>query len=187
MKVLIKAAFLAAGCGLAAISAPAQQPAAEDDIASHIISVPVPARYRVDGLRNGGRVHSDATVQGGKSLRIEVPGRSEQVWSVAVSVPITAAVHANDELVLAFWARLERGENGATSAELPYNAVQLASAPYTQVFGGPATIGPEWHMFEIHGRATQDYAAGALNVAMHLATGHQTIDIGPVFVLNMGQ
>ena len=92
-----------------------------------------------------------------------------------------------DKLILAFWARLEQGENGATSAELPYNAVQLASAPYTQVFGGPATIGPEWHMFEIHGRATQDYAAGALNVAMHLATGHQTIDIGPVFVLNMGQ
>ena len=54
------------------------------------------------------------------------------------------------------------------------------------MFGGPATIGPEW---QIRGarRANQDYAAGALNVAMHLATGHQTVDIGPVFVLDMGQ
>ena len=42
-------------------------------------------------------------------------------------------------------------------------------------------------MHEIRGRADRDYAAGALNVAMHLATGHQTVDIGPVFVVNMGQ
>ena len=73
MKVLIKTAFFALACGLAAASAPAQQPAAEDDIATHIISVPVPDRYRVDGLQHGARVHNDPTVQGGKALRVPVP------------------------------------------------------------------------------------------------------------------
>ena len=187
MKVLIKTAFFALACGLAAASAPAQQPAAEDDIATHIISVPVPDRYRVDGLQHGARVHNDPTVQGGKALRVPVPGHSEHAWSVAVAVPINHEVHAGDNLVLAFWARLQEGDNGATSATLPYNAVQLAAEPYTEVFGGPATIGPEWQMYEVRGRADRDYAAGALNVAMHLATGHQTIDIGPVFVVDMGQ
>ncbi len=42
-------------------------------------------------------------------------------------------------------------------------------------------------MHELRGRATRDYAAGELNVSIHLATAKQTVDIGPVFVLNMGQ
>ena len=185
MKAFRKAAVLAATLLFAAAAGHAQQ--AEDDLSSKIISVPVPDRYRVDGVHSGARVRTDSTVQFGKALRVPVPGRSEQAWTVAVAVPIVQPVHAGDNLVLAFWARLERGEDGATSAQLPYNSVQLATAPYTALFNGPVTIGPEWHLYEIRGRADRDYPADALNVSLHLATGHQTVDIGPVFVLNMGQ
>ncbi|HEY0012739.1 MAG TPA: hypothetical protein VGB79_07780 [Allosphingosinicella sp.] len=187
----LKAALLC--LALAAPLAPAaavQQPAADaaaDDIARRIISNPNPQSYRLDGVRSGGGVRRDPGVQGGKALRVPVSGRSEQAWSVSVAVPITRAVKAGDNLVLAFWARLERGDNGATSSVLPYNAVQMAGAPYTALFTGPATIGPEWRMHEIRGRANRDYAAGELNVSIHLATARHTVDIGPVFVLNMEQ
>jgi len=170
-------------------TAAAQQPtSAEDDILNRVISVPVPRAYRVDGTANGARsqVRNDGNVQGGKALRVEVPGRSEQAWTTAVSVPINRAIHAGDNLVLAFWARLEQGDNGAVSASLPYNAVQLSAAPYTALFSGGVTVTPTWQMFEVTGTANRDYAADSLNVAIHLATGRQTIDIGPVFVLNMG-
>jgi hypothetical protein len=165
-----------------------QQPAAEDDILSHVISVPNPRAYRVDGTQAGAQsqVRNDSSVQGGKALRVQVPGRSEQAWTTAVSVPINRAVHNGDHLILAFWARLEQGDNGAATASLPYNAIQLSAAPYTALFSGPVTLTPQWQMFEVEGHASRDYADGALNVAIHLATGHQTIDIGPVFVLNMG-
>lgn len=175
-------------CAAPAFAQP-QQPAAAraDDLASRIISNPNPEAYRVDGIRSGGGVRRDPGVQFGKALRVPVPGQGANPWSVAVAVPIVRPVHAGDNLILAFWARLERGPDGATSAILPYNAVQMAAAPYTAVFTGPVTLGPEWQMFEIRGRADRDYAAGDLNVSMHLATARQTIDIGPVFVLNMGQ
>lgn len=146
----------------------------------------MPSEYRVDGARNA-RVRNDDAVQGGKALRVQVPGRSEQPWSVAVAVPINRPVQAGDNLVLAFWARLERGEGETASATLPYNAVQLAREPYTALFSGPATIGPDWQMHEVRGRADRAYTAGDLNVSLHLATARQTVDIGPVFVLNMGQ
>jgi hypothetical protein len=160
-----------------------------DDILSHVISVPNPRAYRVDGTQAGAQsaVRNDSTVQGGKALRVQVPGRSEQAWTTAVSVPINHAIHSGDNLVLAFWARLEQGDNGATTASLPYNAIQLSAAPYTALFSGPVTVTPTWQMFEVDGRAARDYAADTLNVSIHLATGHQTIDIGPVFVLDMGQ
>jgi hypothetical protein len=179
--------FLALGLMFAASAAAAPPPAAADDIASRIISTPAPSAFRLDGAPGRGSVRRDPAVQGGRALRVQVPGRSEQPWSIAVAVPITGAVRAGDTLILAFWARLERGDDGATSAQLPYNAVQMAAAPYTALFTGGATIGPEWRMHEIRGRADRDYAAGELNVSMHLATARQTVDIGPVFVLNMGR
>ena len=178
--------FAIAACWTAGAPAIAQAPTPEE-LAQRIISVPVPSAYRVDGVRTGARVRNDARVQGGKALRVPVSGRSEQAWSVGIAVPITQAVQAGDNLILAFWARLEAGEDGATSATLPYVAVQMAGEPYTPLFNGPATIGPEWRLHELRGRASQDHAANTLNVAMHLATARQTVDIGPVFVLNMGQ
>ena len=95
-------------------------------------------------------------------------------------------VHSGDSLILAFWARLEPTPGGPATASLPYNSVQISTAPYTTVFNGPATVTPTWQMVEIHGRAAQDYASGALTISLQLATGHQTIDIGPVFLLDMG-
>lgn len=163
------------------------QDAAADDLLNRVISVPVPSAYRVDGSPGGAKVRSDGSVQGGKALRVPVAGRGEHSWATSVAVPIDKPVKAGDALVLAFWARLERGEDGAATAQLPYNAVQLAEAPYTALFTGPATIGPEWKLYEARGRADRDYAAGELNASLHLATGKQVVDIGPVFVLNMAQ
>jgi len=189
MKIRVLAVLLLVLTPLTSAPAPAQQQSSDDDILNRVISVPNPRAYRVDGTQNGarGQVRNDASVQGGKALRVDVPGRNAQAWTTAVSVPINRAVHNGDHLVLAFWARLEQGENGATTASLPYNAVQLSGAPYTAVFSGGVTVTPQWQMFEISGQANRDYADGALNVAIHLATGRQTIDIGPVFVLDMGQ
>ncbi|GAA4816690.1 hypothetical protein GCM10023232_10900 [Sphingosinicella ginsenosidimutans] len=163
----------------------APQPGSAEDIAQRIISVPNPRGFAVIGAQ--GQIRDDAGVQGGHALRIPVPGRSDQPWSVSVSVPINRAVHAGDNLILAFWARLETGENGAETTVLPFNAVQLASAPYTAIFNGPLTISHNWQIQEIRGRADRDYDAGAINVAIHLATARQVVDIGPVFVVNMGQ
>ena len=186
-KVAIGLAAVLAGpmLGHGAMAQNAQQ--AEDDLASKIISIPNPNAYRVDGVRTGARVRADSAVQFGRALRVPVPGRNEQTWTVAVAVPINRAVAAGDNLILAFWARLEEGENGATTAELPYNSVQMAGAPYTALFHGGVTISREWRLYQVRGRADRDYAAGALNVSLHLATGRQTIDIGPVIVLDMGQ
>jgi hypothetical protein len=48
------------------------------------------------------------------------------------------------------------------------------------------TIGPDWKMVEIKGKANRDYPGGTLNVSVHLATAKQVVDLGPVFVLDMG-
>jgi hypothetical protein len=186
MKAKVLAGAIAAAVSLLSAPLVAAEPKG-DDIMDRIISVPAPVAYRVDGLRDKPKVRSDPKVQGGKALRVEVPGKAPNTWAVAVAVPVNKPVKAGDKLVLAFWARLEKGENGATSTTLPFNGVQLASAPYTPLFNGPITIGPEWKLQQVEGKANASYPAGALSISLHLATAKQVVDIGPVFLLDMGQ
>ena len=160
-------------------------PAPADDITSKIINLPPPTAHRVDGAK--GSIRKDEAVQGGKALRVAVPGKSDKSWTVSVANPIQKPVKAGDRIVLAFWARLAKAETGVTTASLPYNAVQLSAAPYTALFSGGVDVGPEWTLHEVKGKADKDYAAGTLNASIHLATGKHTIDLGPVFVLNLGR
>ena len=54
-------------------------------------------------------------------------------------------------------------------------------------FTSAVDIGPEWKLHEIRGKADKDYAAGALKATIHLASAAQTVDLGPLMVVNLGQ
>jgi hypothetical protein len=178
MKGPILAAVAAMALG---VGAPAQ---AQDNIEDKIINVPAPAAFTVYGLGSTPKARKDDSVQGGQALRIAVPGKSDQPYSIGVVSPITKPVKKGDQLVLAFWGRKVKGD--APTAKVANLQVSLAKEPYSTVFRGEADVGPEWKMFDVKGTADRDYAAGEIVATLHLATGNHTIDIGPVFLLNMG-
>jgi hypothetical protein len=180
-------AILAVAAAAVALPCVAAAQDSADDILKQIINRPPVTAWHLDGVSGKPKVRDDPAVQYGKAVRVDVPGKGEHPWSIAASNAIDKPVKAGDNLVLVFWARLEKGENGATTATLPYNAIQMANAPYTALFNAPATIGPEWKAVEIRGKADRSYAGGQLNVSIHLATGKQIVDLGPVFVLDTGQ
>jgi hypothetical protein len=182
----MKRSIAAFGAAVAACAL-AQALPAQDDLLNKIINRPPVTAWHIDGISGKPTVRNDPAVQYGKAVRVDVPGKGANPWAIAASNPIDKPVKAGDNLVLAFWARLEKGENGATTATLPYNAIQMAGAPYKAVFTGPVTIGSDWKMVKVEGKADHAYAGGQLNVSIHLATGKQIVDLGPVFVLDMGQ
>jgi hypothetical protein len=165
------------------IASAASQGAAQDasDMANRIINDP--SNPTVTGA--SARLLNDSKVQGGKALRVTVPRKGEHPWSASIGGPINKPVKAGDNLVLAYWVRLEKGEAGPTTT-LPYGGIQLSSAPYTSVVNDSAEIGPDWKLVQVKGKADKDYPAGALNVTIHVATARQTIDFGPVIALDMG-
>jgi hypothetical protein len=153
-----------------------------DGLAKQIVNDP--SAPQVTGAKAA--LRDDPKVQGGKALRIQVARKGANPWDATIGGPITKPVKAGDKLVLVFSARLEQGENGATTATLPYGAVQLASAPYSTVISGPTQIGPEWKMVQVTGKADRDYPANALKVTIQLATAKQTVDFGPIILLDTG-
>ena len=165
---------------LALAAAPISPAAAQDGL----VIINDPAAPQVNGVRP--RLLDDPAVQGGKALRVPVRRKGKNPWDVSVQTALTQPVKAGDQLLFAFWARLEEGEDGAITATLPSNAVQQSTAPWDWLFGGPVELGPEWKLHEIRGKAGKDYAAGTLNATIHLANAQQTVDFGPIFVINLG-
>jgi hypothetical protein len=170
---------------LAAAAAPAAAPAQQSgsDLASQIVNDP--GAPEVTGAKAA--LHDDPVVQGGKALRIQVPGKGKNPWDSALTSPVKKAVKAGDRLLLAFYARLEKGENGAAAATLPFAGVQLAEQPWTPIFQEAVAVGPEWKLVQVKGKADKNYGAGKLKVTLHLASGKQVVDVGPVILLDQGQ
>lgn len=186
-KSLLGASFVAAAIEAGAQPA-APAPSKAQAILDRLVNVPHPAGYVVVGGRVAGqpKLRDDKTVQGGKALRVAVSGANAQPWAVNATNPLVKPVQAGDTLMLAFWARLAKADGGATTAQVPTAAIQITKEPYTSVIGAPVTIGSEWKLHQVKGRVDKSYAPGDLSVSIHLATGRQTIDLGPVFVLDMG-
>lgn len=153
------------------------------DLAKEIVNDP--AAPDVSGAKAS--LVNDPRVEGGKALRVQIARKGENPWDSTVGGVIKKPIAKGDRLILLFSARLEKGENGATSATLPYNAIQLAAAPYSTVISGASQIGPEWKDIQVSGVADANYPAGALKVTIQLATAKQTVDFGPLVVLDRGK
>ena len=156
---------------------------AQTDLASKIVNDP--GAPEIKGAR--ATLVDDEKVQGGKAIRVAVPKKGANNWDSVVESSVSKPVKKGDKLVLAFEARLEKGPDGATSAAIPYSAIQLKAAPHTGVVQGQVTVGPDWQFHRIEGTADKDYPADALKATIQVGNARQTIDFGPVVVLNMGQ
>lgn len=159
--------------------------ASDEALAEKVSNNPNPASFQVYGLTPAPKVIKDAKVQGGKALRMSLTGAGDP-WSIGVNVPLIKPVKAGDTLIIGFYARLEKGANGAATATIT-SQMQLAAAPYTQIFGKPVEVTPEWKFLQVSGKADKDYAAGAIAAAFHVNTGKHVLDMGPVAVFNMGK
>jgi len=183
-RLALAAMALAIPAGLAIAPLSAQTAAAEPEVLNNAN----PESFQVYGLPGGAKPASikDAKVQFGKAIRIDTPG-SGNPWSIGVNSPLQAGVKKGDKIVIAFYARVEKLAEGATSATIANAQIQLAAAPYTKLFGNPVTVGPEWKLYTAAGHADRDYAKGQLAAALHVNTAKQTLDIGAMAVLNYGQ
>lgn len=183
MNPFARAALYVASLGLVfGTPADAEQPAVEDQF----VNTPGLGGVFVSGLKRPPKARRDPGVQGGQALRVVIPGAEPEAWRVSLGSTLVKPVSKGDVLVLAFWARAAEGPDGTSTINLPYNGIQLADEPYSPLFHEALVIERDWKLYQIRGVAQDDYVAGALMATMHLATGKQSIDFGPVFVLDLG-
>lgn len=168
---------------MAAPSVAAQEQESADGIWAHQINRGATTRWNVTPERPAPRVIEAADVPGGGALRVRVGRRGANPWDVQATAPTVGDISAGDVVLVAFYARAETPAEGGS--RLPVR-VQLAGAPYTALTEGTKSLSAEWRQYCLAGVAAQNFRGDLTNIALHLATGEQVIDLGPVFVFNLG-
>lgn len=177
MKARFVSILLTAGLSLASPAAIAQ-----DGIEKNLINAPDVKGWNVYGDGQSHKFRKDKDVQGGGALRIDISAARPNVWDIGASAPITGAIKAGDKLILIVWARHE----GEGTVEIPA-VIQKGSPPYTPIVASTLTVTSEWKMATLEGVSPADYKAGEANIALQLGGQAVKLDLGPAFVLNMGQ
>lgn len=186
MKRLAIAAAVAVLAGAAAPAA-AQEAAATSARPSVLDKAVNDVHVSSFNVYGPGQTHAiiEASVQGGRALRVDVAEAGANLWDIGAGSLTTRPVKAGDVLLLAVWMRAERLPEGADTARVNVR-LQGAAAPYAELGSAEVRVGTEWKMYFAQAVAGADFAAGALGATIQLAAAGQTIDLGPVFILDFG-
>lgn len=93
-------------------------------------------------------------------------------------------VKKGDVVFLSCWVRAPEASGGATGLAGVY--VQASGADWSSPASVSATADNKWRQVYASGTADRDYAAGGLQVAVHLGYQQQVIDMAGLVVLNLG-
>ncbi|MFN3537907.1 MAG: hypothetical protein ACK4Y4_10710 [Brevundimonas sp.] len=168
-------------------SSPAHAQEAGGDILDQVINSPPVQSWQVTGLRATPRPVRAEGVVGEQAIRVAVPRASANPWDVAGRMTIAGDINQGDTILLAVWARTHTPPEGQRFGMISGIRVEQSAAPYTAIAQDSAVVPLDWTMVYASGMAQQDYPGGSTNVSVHLASAAQTIELGPAFVLNLGQ
>ncbi len=171
-------------CGLALMAASVQPVSAAENWAQKAINKPADM-WGIWGHAKG-KVVADPSVEGGMVERVTISPKPKNPWDIGGYVLITKPVKKGDVILFAFWARAAKlpAHNdfiGITGRVYQSAPPSKSVTPETQFL-----IGPKWKLYTSSGTADQDYPVGTLGCGMILGTGEQTIDFGPVYIVDFG-
>ncbi len=158
---------------------------AQDDVMLKAINLPAADQWSILGSGETHALVKDATVKGGWALTVDVTGVGANPRDIQAGVHTLKPIKQGDVMLLAFWARSVTPPEGAGVISIPAN-MQMAHTPYTRIGEQTLDIGPNWKLYYVSGVAPVDLAAGEASGGVQLATGKQSLALGPIFMFDFG-
>lgn len=123
-------------------------------------------------------------IPGDEAVHVAVAAKGANPWDIGATSATVKPVQANDTMLLAVYLRAPDAAEGQT-IDLPIG-IGEAAAPYGVLAQDMAKVGPSWKLYYAAGRAGRAYAPGAIRATVQLAGAKQVVELGPVFLLDMG-
>lgn len=161
----------------ATAAAPAR---ATDPALDYLINTPRASAWSVYGDgQSSGQVPCAAT--GKVCLRVALAGGKPNPWDIGAVAPVQGGIAKGDKLQVIAWARLD-SEDPKARAVVPM-LLQIGAPPYTAVVSGAVTLTSKLEAVAIGGVATENFAAGTVNLALQLGQVGQPVVLSAPFVL----
>jgi endoglucanase len=123
----------------------------------------------------------DNGVPDGKALEVRTQ-KGVNPWDSALTGTLITPIKKGDTLLMSYWAKAVRGPGQIASVGL-----QLADEPYSALKTTPETFGREWKQYYVTVQADRNYRADELGYTLQVAGAAQTLRVGPILVMNLGQ
>lgn len=126
-----------------------------------------------------------AELPGGHAVRVQVMRKGANPWDAGATYATIKPVSAGDTLLVVIYLRAPDATEGET-VSVPIGA-SGADAPYAQIAGETVQVGPAWRRYYAAGVSAAAYAPGKARMLVHLAGAKQVLELGPAFLLDLGQ
>jgi hypothetical protein len=183
----MKAFAFAVALGLTIAGPAAAQtvdPLQSETLIKKVINVPGTA-YTFYGPGLTTKVMKDADIPGGEFVRVDVSRKGGNPWEAGGGYPILKPIKTGDVIFFAIYLRAPDLKDDET-ASMPGLGVCENASPYTPIAVADVRITNRWNVYYVSAKATKGWSRGQAHVAMQLAADKQVIDLGPVFVLDLG-
>lgn len=155
--------------------------ALEESLPGTLMNDPYDVSWVVHGEGYRGKVVKSVGAPGDLAYQVKVKERGTNPWDISVQGPMTTGVAAGDIILVALWGRAQKGAPSTIVTR-----VSEMVEPYGAAAEGEVTLGDEWQIHYISGRAKRAWAPGELALNFNVATNRQTLEFGQYYVMNMG-
>jgi hypothetical protein len=130
----------------------------------------------------------DVSAEGfSKAIRVAVPASVEPRWLAQVTTPASRLpIKKGDTILVVYQARCLKSAAESGGGHLA-GYLQLTHEPWAGFGSFAAAPGNHWQKSYAYGVAPRDYSAGEFEVTFHLGQCAQTLEIGGMMAVNLGQ
>ena len=175
--------MMAASSVSAQVSDPRLQ-ALEDALPGSLLNNPLALDWETFGNGAEFKRISAPDEQGGRALSVTVHHPGPQAYDAGLNIPLTQAVTAGHELVVAIWTRCVVPASGLDRCTANFR-FQRNQPPYSGFGDTPHMIGTDWTLIEWPVRATADLPLGQGAVSIHVAAAAQTLAFGQAYIIDL--
>jgi hypothetical protein len=135
------------------------------------------------GLTN--KVIKDPEIPGGEAVRVTVSKKGANPWDNGALYQVLKPIRTGDVIFFAVYLRAPELKDGETTL-MPTMGVTQQDSPYAPIAVTDVRIGNKWGVYYASAKSVTGYPRGQARVSIQIASEKQVIDLGPVFVLNLG-
>jgi len=150
--------------------------------AGRLINIPYPNYMQSYGKKVTVSIENSEGVPGGEAVRVRVRKPAQGIWDAGVNSLIVDKLMSGDTLVVGAWLRsIEQSDDAVVEAVL-----QQSIKPYRAISRQPVNLTPNWKLHYFSAVANDSYLREETQFSLQYAKHAQTIEVGPIFVLNLG-